>query len=135
MKHTTWITTLLLSTSLGLAYAQPSDDGASSKRRRGPPPLHMIIERQAEALEIDAATVAEIRSVAESRRAELDLLHQTMRAARSSGDPMLIVEAKAQLAAAELDVTQAIHAILGADRWQALVEHMGQHKKPRRQQW
>jgi len=78
----------------GLALAASADEPPREHgRRHGPPPFERILERHAERLDLDDATRAKIREVADEGRDERRALHERVRALRDELRGLLSADA------------------------------------------
>lgn len=74
---------LLLSLLVTLSLAAPGEGPCADGER--PPPPHVLLIESADALGLDAETVAAIEAIAEEARPEMEALHQALERADEAG--------------------------------------------------
>ncbi len=120
------LTVLVMGMMIGVAQARPGE-GPSGDR---PAPPHEILIENADALGLDAATIAEIQAIAEASRDRMEALHESARQDES---------ARAAMHEAGREVMEEILSLLTEEQREAARELLppppgeeGQGERPRR---
>jgi Spy/CpxP family protein refolding chaperone len=135
----------IFAAALFAAGAATAGEDGSGRRHHGPPPIDRILEKHADALGLDDATLAQVREIAarahtedapfhEALRAERETLHALLRQDAPDLDAVLkqadaVGAAETALHKRRLETLLAVRAVLTPEQRQGLVKIFEEKRK------